>query len=194
MDSIFIYAQIAGFVAMCFSITAWQLKKQEHILLCYIPSGFFWSIQFFLLGAYSAALFSFLCMFKDGALAKLPRKYFKFIVSVFFGVNVVIISVLFRSAFDLIPLLIILLVNIPLMTKDNRYWIARCNILAQCCWIIFNLHNGAFVGVICASVIITSSIIGMARHEKWNVGKCYKSFLPSIGRSLFSINTPQTYP
>lgn len=191
-DNLLIWAHLSGFIAMCFSISAWQFKKQEHILLCYIPSGFFWSIQFFLLGAYSAALFSFFCMFKDGALAKLPEKYFKTIVAVFFGINLIAVSILYQSIFDIIPLAIVLIINIPLMKKDNRYWVVRSNILAQCCWIIFNIHSGAFMGMICASFIIISSFIGMARHEKWAIGKCYKSFLPSLTRSLFL--TPRTFP
>ncbi len=194
MDSIFIYAQIAGFIAMCFSIAAWQFKKQEHILLCYVPSGFFWCVQYLLLGAYNGALFSFVAMFKDTALAKSGRAYLKYIVGAFIVFNIGLVSVFYKSAFDVLPLVICLLVNLPLLKKDNRYWMTRCNILAQICWMAFNLHAHAYMGVMCSTLIITSTFLGMARHEKWELGKCYKSFLPSLGRSLFNFNTPQTYP
>lgn len=177
---------------MCFSIAAWQFKKQEHILMCYVPSGIFWTIQFLILGVFSAAIFCFFCMFKDFALAKLQEKYFKPIVIVFFAINLISVNIFYQSIYDIIPLAIVLIINIPLMKKDNRYWIARSNIIAQCCWITFNLHSGAFMGIICACFIISSTLIGMSRHEKWEIGKCYRSIMPSLARALFI--KPQTYP
>ena len=38
MDSIFIWAQIIGFVAMTITAMSWQLKNPRHIILCDIPN------------------------------------------------------------------------------------------------------------------------------------------------------------
>lgn len=192
MEQYFIWAQISGFIAMCFSITAWQFKKQEHIVMCYIPSSFFWSIQYFLLSVPNAALFALSCILKDSALVKLSEQYLKYVVLTFFLLNLAFLIPFYKTIFDLLPLIIILLVNLPLLKKDNRYWVARGNIAAQLGWIAFNLYAGAFMGIICACFIIASTFIGMARYERWNIGKCYRSFAPSVMRSL--LLKPQTYP
>jgi hypothetical protein len=184
MDSIFILAQTAGLVAMCFSIFAWQLKKQEHILMCYVPSRFFWSIQFFLLGAHNAALFSFVCMFKDCAIIRSNERGLKYIIGSFIIFNIGLILLFYKTLFDILPLLVTLLINLPLLKKDNRYWMARCNIAAQLCWIMFNLHVGAYMGFVCACFIIISSLIGMARHENWEIGRCHLTFIPTLTKAL----------
>jgi hypothetical protein len=192
MEDYFFWAHLSGAIAMCFSIAAWQFKSQKHIVGCYIPSSAFWAIQYFMLGVPNAGLFAIACIFKDAALFKLSEKYFRAIIGIFFISNVLFISLFYASALDLLPLIIILFVNLPLTKNNNRYWVARGNIMAQCCWIIFNLHAGAFMGIICACFIIGSTLLGMARYEKWEIGKCYLSFAPSLARALFI--KPQTYP
>lgn len=177
---------------MCFSIAAWQFKKQEHILMCYVPAGFFWGTQYLLLGAYNGALFSYVCMFKDTALAKSSQRYLKYIVGAFIIFNIGLLFAFYESFFDALPFCICLLINLPLLKQDNRFWIARCNIGAQFCWVAFNLQAGAYMGVACSCFIVTSTLIGMYRHEEWDLGRCYKTFLPSLYRSLFP--NFRTYP
>lgn len=193
-SNIFIWAQVAGAIAMCFSLAAWQMKKQEHIMLCYAPGGFFWGVQYLLLGTYNGAMFSFVSMIKDLVLSRASASALKYVVGAFILFNVVLLFVFYKSLIDALPLMVCLFCNIPMLFQDNRYWIARCNIGAQLCWIVFNLSAGAYMGVICAVLIISSNLMGMARIEGWSIGKCYRTFLPSIARSLFAFPNFRTFP
>ena len=72
-DNLFLWAQVVGFVALCFSITAWQMKKPEHILAVQIPNSALWCVQYMLLASPVAALSSFFVYSKIWGLSKAKR-------------------------------------------------------------------------------------------------------------------------
>lgn len=189
----FLVAQIFGLCAMTCSIIAWQLKNPRHILRCYVPSSLFWSVQYYLLGAYSAVATCILAAIKDFIMSYIPRYLSKYVIATFlisiwfFGLPLV------ETSIHLIPLFVISAFNLTLLQPDNRGLMSRVNILCQIGWFIFNLSVGAWMGMICSIFVMSSAATGMARHEQWEIGKCYRTFLPSLHRALFNF-TPRTYP
>lgn len=179
-DNIFIWAQIVGFIALCFSIAAWQMKKPEHILMVQIPNSALWCLQYTLLASPVAVLSSFFCIFKDIGVIKAQEKYLKYIVGAYIGINFIAAYLFYESIFSILPVIVSLLVNLPLLKKDNRRWMARGTLVSQICWIAFNLHVGAYMGIIGALLVATSTIIGMYRYENWNFKKGPKQLLESL--------------
>lgn len=185
----FILAQICGAIALGFSALAWQMKNSRIIIMFYIPCCFFYMVQDFLLGAFVGALISFVNIFKNIVLFKYGQKYAKQII-VIFVITATAGSMNFIENFiDILPILAVIISSFSYINPDNRFVISRGNLLCQLFYIIYSLHYGAYVGVIASLFVTTSNIIGMVRHENWEVGKCYRTFMPSIFRSLLNMST-----
>lgn len=190
LSNTFLLAQIFGFCAFACCMFAYQIKNPRYIVLACIPISWFFGLQFLLLGAYSAAIFSLICMFKDAVIFILRQEYLKRFIYCYLLINTSFLLFYYESIFDLLPILSALFINIPLINRDNRHMIVRGTIVSQICWIIFNLNVSAWFGFACSILTIFSAMIGMARHEKWEVGKCYRSFTPSIVRALLNKTQP----
>lgn len=193
MDSVFIWAQIIGFSAMALQIFAMQIKKPRLVILTHSPACLLWSVQFFLLGAYIGAFINLFASFKDLALSQAAKKYVPIIIATFLITAVTIGILKLQYWYDALPVLSTIIINLALLSRNNRPLIARATIACQLPWMSYNWIVGSWAGLACAILVIASSLIGMYRHEKWELGNCYKSFLPNVGRSLFSFNTPQPH-
>lgn len=188
----FLVAQVFGFCAMLCSVVAWQLKNPRHILLVYVPSSLFWSVQYFLLGAYSAAATSLMAACKDLIISYISAQWVKFIIIIFLIFVWCIGLPLAEKPIHLIPLFIITIFNLTLLQPDNRCLMSRVNVLCQIMWLIFNMSVGAWMGVACSIFVACSALSGMNKYEEWEIGRCYRTFLPSLGRALCNF-TPRTY-
>ena len=98
----------------------------------------------------------------------------------------------FETWFDFLPLIGTIIFSASLLCADNRMLIARANFLSNGFWSTYALFSLSYFGILFGIFVAFSTLLGMARHEKWEIGKCYKTFGPSLMRSLFV--TPQTYP
>ena len=74
-DNIFIWAQIAGFLAMSCCVISMQFKNPKHIILSGVPSGLLWATQYILLGAPMGAIANASGAFKNLLVAFLPKKF-----------------------------------------------------------------------------------------------------------------------
>ncbi len=189
----FILAQICGAIALAFSALAWQMKNSRIIILLYIPCCFFYMVQDFLLGAFVGALISFVNIFKNVVLFKYGQKYAKQII-IIFVITATAGSMNFIENFiDTLPVLAVIISSFSYLNPDNRFVISRGNLLCQIFYIIYSLHYGAYIGVLASLIVTISNVSGMVRHENWQIGNCYRTFLPSLGRALCNF-TPRTYP
>lgn len=193
VDNTYLIAQIFGFFAMCMSVSAWQMKNSRHIILFYVPIAMLWATQYYFLGAYVGVLICVISMFKDGAIGFSPAKYSKYILSVYLTIIFMATFYFAKTWLDFAPLVAVTVFNISLLFPDNRILVARSGVASQLSWLVYNIPSGAWMGIICSLLVSTSSIIGMARHEKWVLGRCYRSFMPSIMRCLVFPNW-KTYP
>lgn len=193
MENGFLLAQILGFFAMCISIFSWQIKNPRNIIIAYIPSSSLWSIHYIILGAPIGTLMNFLSVIKDSSLTFIHNKHVPYIISAFL-VGLWSIGLYFFTAwYDILPLIAGTILNITLLQRKNRALISRGTICSQICWITYNLIVGAYMGVACALLVTISAIIGMARHEEWKIGSCYRTFAPSIVRALFNFQNFKIY-
>ena len=85
-------------------------------------------------------------------------------------------------------------VTLAWLERDNRPLIARSVIIGCVFWLIYNCIVGSWMAAACSTFAIFSAIIGMARHEEWQLGRCIYSFGPSLIRCLINFRGPQTYP
>lgn len=64
-----IAAQIIGLVASAFNIGSFQMKDNKRLYICQSIGGVLFSVSFFMLGSYTAALLNLICLLRGGALA-----------------------------------------------------------------------------------------------------------------------------
>ena len=198
MDGIFsselFWAQIIGFFAMMICITAWQLKNSRHIILCYVPANTLWAIQYLMLGAPMGAFLNICAVAKDCGLGFAADKYVKKIIVVFLLVVWGTGLYLFNQWYDILPILAATILNIALIQRDNRSLYARACIATCLLWMTYNIIVHSWMAAACACFVMASSTVGMIRYEGWVIGRCYRSFLPSLMRSLFVFPNFRTYP
>lgn len=194
MENTFLWAQIIGLFAMTFAVSAWQFKNPRHIILCFVPANTLWAIQYFMLGAWLGVIMNICSVAKDGALAFIHERYVAYLIGAFLAVAWGFGLYSFTHWYDILPLAGVTTVNLALLQRDNRPLYARACILTGCFWLGYNIIVHSWMGTCCSTLVIISSIVGMARHENWALGQCYKSFLPSLARSLFVFPNFRTYP
>ena len=193
LDNAFVFAQILGMCAFGLQLIAWQIKSSRLIILIHAPTNFLWCVQFYFLGAYIGCFQALTCGLKDALIAFVRQEYFLIIVFLYLAVNFIAMIYFFSHWYSVFPFLATLTLNIAYLKRDNRALIARAYIVSIACWVIYNFFATAYAVMIGDLIVGVTVFIGMARHEKWKIGRCYRTFLPSIHRALFSF-TPRTYP
>ena len=194
MESTFLWAQAIGLCAMAIAISAWQLKSSRHIIMCFIPCNSLWAIQYILLGAPLGAAMNICSVLKDTGLVFIKEKHVPYLIATFITVAWGVGLYNFGHWYDILPLMAATILNLGLLQRDNRALYARACIIASILWLAYNIIVHSWMGACCSSLVVISSMTGMARHEAWVLGKCYRSFMPSLARSLFVFPNLRTYP
>lgn len=193
-SSAFFWAQCIGLVAMSINILAWQLKNPRWVIFSFCPASSLWAIQYYLLNAPLGVVLNLCSAIKDGLLAFIGNKYVPYLIGTFLLFIWAIGLHFFTHWYDILPLLSGTIINVALLQRDNRPLVARAGIAATVCWLLYNVIVHSYMGFASGAFSILSSIIGMARFEGWELGKCYKTFLPSLTRRLFVFPNFRTYP
>ncbi len=84
--------------------------------------------------------------------------------------------------------------NLCMLQPKNRAKFVRGALFSGFMWIIYAAIIGSWAGIISAAIGTLSNLIGMIRYENWEIGKCYRTFIPSIARALLTIPSWRTYP
>ena len=181
----FLLIQIIGLTAIAVEICTQQIKNPRLIILCSTPANLLWALQYVMLGAPAGATTNGAGAFKNLGVFFLKQKWRPYIIGLYILTAWGLGLYLFSAWYDILPLLAVTALNLAFLQAENRPLIARAIIINCSLWIVYNAIVASWMGLICACLVICSSIIGMYRHENWDIGKCYKSFLPTLARSLF---------
>lgn len=161
-----IIIQAIGFLALAMSIISFQFKKHGHILLCRTASELIFSLQYILLGAWTAAAMDFISVIRNLLYSHLVKKNRSTTpVIVVFGIFVVAIGVTtFDGVISLLPIISKLLTTVSYGMKNER--LLRFITLPSCIfWIIYNLFVGSIAGVLADSLSLVSLLIAMYKFD-----------------------------
>ena len=189
----FMVAQIAGFLAMSCCVISMQFKNPRNIILTGVPSGLLWATQYMLLNAPMGAIANATGALKNLLIAFIPKSFVPYLLIGYLAMMWSIGLYNLDVWYALLPLIGASATSVALLiNRDNRELYARSIVFCCGMWACYNITVGAYMGLACDTLTILSSIIGMARHEKWKIGRCYRTFFPSLARSLFP--NMRTYP
>lgn len=141
--------QFIGFIGLALGVLAFQFKQHRNIVLCKMSSELVFSLQYLLLGAWTAALLDFASAARNLLFCKLVKKERSTTPLIYiFGIFVVIVGILtFDGPISLMLIAAKLLTTISYGMKNER--LLRYITLPSCIlWSIYNLYIGSLGGAI----------------------------------------------
>lgn len=162
-----IIAQILGIIALIITVICYQLNSHKKILICQIAASTLFSIDLFLLGAYTGTLLNIIGICR-GVVFYQREKYkwanSKLVPAFFMVAAAVCVAVTYKSPVDLIPLIGIESTTIALYVKNPKY-IRLFTLPSPPSWLVYNVVNGNIGGIMNEIFVFTSIIIAMIRYD-----------------------------
>lgn len=161
-------AQIIGVIAICLWLISLQCKKKKDILIFQTVASLFYSLQYILLFAFSAALIDFTSAIRNIVFyfeEKKNNKISKSTLIIFITIAILIGTLTFYSWFSILPI-IATLIYIYSLWQDNLKLTRYIFLLSDFIWLIHNLFAGAYVCVIGNILQIIFGIVAIIRFRK----------------------------
>lgn len=160
------FVQLIGFLGLAAGVLAFQFKKHNHIVLCKMTSELIFSIQYLLLGAWTAALLDFTSATRNLLFCAMVKKgrSTKPLIYVF-GAFVVVVGILtFDGPTSIMLIAAKLLTTISYGMKNER--LLRFITLPSCVfWCIYNLYIGSLGGAIGDCVTLISLLVAVCKFD-----------------------------
>lgn len=171
MKLIFI-AQIVGIAAVATFLLSYQQKKRKNIILWNAISRGLYILQYCLLGAFSGAvldvlgaLSSVLAGKKEQGFIKKHTKLTMLLINGAIVIAGLVIAILHRSLWDLLPIAGVLLHTGAFWITDEKI-IRRISLAGSPFWFIYNFHSLAFGSAVGDILTMCSILIAMVRYRK----------------------------
>lgn len=160
--------QIIGGLAILLWVISVQEKKQYKILFLQALANLLYTVQYFLLGIFTAGSMS-LVSFGRCFLLYIKRKKEKEISKSHLIVSIIILIILgaitYESLLSLIPIVITIFYTISSYMKNSQ-WLRIIFLIAAFIWIYYNYIVGAYVCIIGNVLEIISGTISIIRFHK----------------------------
>ena len=158
--------QLIGFIGLAIGVLAFQFKQHKNIVLCKMTSELVFSLQYLLLGAWTAALLDFASAVRNMLFCKMVKKGRSTTPLIYaFGVFVLVVGIVtFDGPLSLMLIAAKLLTTISYGMKNER--LLRYITLPSCIlWSIYNLYIGSFGGAIGDCLNLISLVTAMCKFD-----------------------------
>lgn len=154
---------IAGFVL---GVAAFQSNKHKTIVLTKLGSEVAFTIQYFLLNAYTGSIMNFVGVIRNFVFYKLveKNKSTKLAMWIFCGIYVLSAIITWEGPASLLPLIGKLCSTVAYSLKNTRA-IRIINIPTLTMWIVYNITCGAWEALLTDSISLISILIAMGRFD-----------------------------
>ena len=170
----FIIPQIVGLLAVATFLWSYQQKKRKNIILWNAISRGLYILQYLLLGAFSGAVLDILGAISSVLAGKRDqgfiKKHTKLTMLLINGAIItagLVIAILHRSLWDLLPIAGVLLHTGAFWITDEKI-IRRISLAGSPFWFIYNLHSMAYGSAVGDILTMCSIVIAMVRYRKAN--------------------------
>ena len=160
------FVQLIGFFGLAAGVLAFQFKKHNHIVLSKMTSELIFSVQYLLLGAWTAALLDFTSATRNLLFCAMVKKGRSTTPLIYiFGLFVVIVGVLtFDGVTSLMLIAAKLLTTISYGMKNER--LLRFITLPSCVfWCVYNLYVGSLGGAIGDIITLISLLVAVCKFD-----------------------------
>lgn len=167
MSPLFIAAQICGVGGMIGLFLSFQAKTTQKICFAQSIACIFFVAQFSLLGAWTGAALNGLSLVRNLVYANSDKKWASGIYWPigFSLINIAFVIFTWADGFSLLPAIAMVISNFALHMKNAQ--IARAvNFPASPLWLVYDVHTGAYMGIITEVFVMSSILLGLWRYKK----------------------------
>jgi hypothetical protein len=158
--------QLIGFVALGVAVLVYQFNTRKQILIILSLASLLFSIQFFLLGAYSGAVLNLINVARNYCFQKYRyRKRSAIILWGFIGIFSVATALTWQGPLSLLPAIGMIsgaFANWQLKAKHIRL----LSLVSPPAWFIYALAVHSYAAMLGEVLILTSILVGMYRLDR----------------------------
>lgn len=174
MDNLNLLAQIIGFGGTALTIIAYQQNKRKRILGCTVISAALFVIHYIILGAYTGAIMNILAGTRSLVFMNNTKKWAKskVWVAVFMVIYTVACIATWDKWYSILPLIAMLLTTVSNWFQSEKK-IRFLTFPSSPCWLVYNILNASYAGIITEIFVMSSLIIAIIRFDlkKYNKTK-----------------------
>ena len=166
MDNLNLLAQIIGFGGTALTIIAYQQNKRKRILGCTVISAALFAIHYIILGAYTGAIMNILAGTRSLVFMNNTKKWAKsnVWVAVFMVIYTVACIATWDKWYSILPLIAMLLTTVSNWFQSEKK-IRFLTFPSSPCWLVYNILNCSYAGIITEIFVMSSLIIAIIRFD-----------------------------
>ncbi len=166
MDFLKISIELLGIGGIVTSIISLQYKEHEKLMLLRASNEFLFSIQYFLLNAYTGMAMNIIGFIRDIVFKDMVKKNKSTIKArAVFSVIFVIAGFLTFDGFKTVVSTAAKVISSCLYGSSNTK-VTRVGVLfTSACWIFYNITVGSYAGAVCDALTLISALIGIFRLD-----------------------------
>ncbi len=159
-------AQLIGFVALIVIVIGMQQKQYGRIVFCKITNAFLSVIHYLFLAAYTGAIINLASCFSNGVYWYRNTKGKSILpFQIAFAIMFVALGLLSWQGYMSIFVIMAKLVSSVALGINNPRIIRILNLISNPCWLVYNLYTQSISAVLTDTLVITSVIIAIIRHD-----------------------------
>ncbi len=167
LSTVFIIAQVVGFIATGVAIASFQAKRRINMLMMQTVSNLLWMAHYFMLGSLPAT-FAFLIGATRNIIYGFRGKY-KFadskMIPAFYIVAFIVSGILtYETPLDILPTVGMVFASIAFFVKDERV-IRYISVLIAISFFSFGVYQGSFASIVSDGSTLISIVIAMIRYR-----------------------------
>jgi len=164
--SLQLLAQIIGAGGMAFLFASYQQTTHKRLIACKLGADVMWVMHYLCLSAYAGAIPNFVGIFREVIFMQSDKKWARSPIfpCLFILINWTLAILSWQSTLSLLPICASTCVTISLWVKNPK--ITRMiGAPVSCCFLIYDIFVGSWIGVINESVAIVSIVSSFIRND-----------------------------
>ncbi|MBR6739978.1 MAG: YgjV family protein [Clostridia bacterium] len=161
------FAQILGFIGLALAIVSFQSNRRRNILLFQLLAGTVFTLHFLLIGAYTGSLLNVIGVARSAVFSFKGKKWAdsRVWIGVFCAAMAVIGIFTWDGPASLLPTVAMMLTTVAFFLSNPTY-IRRLNLPSSPMWMVYNLINRSYGGILTECFVMTSLLIAMFRFDR----------------------------
>ena len=161
-----VLAQLIGFVGLGAFVLSFQCKNNKYLILLFLAANLCYTVQFFMLGGYTASVSELIAVFNCLVQSAYGRKWagwygWRWLFS---GLYVAALALTWQNWFSLLPCVGAVISTLAMWSRNGKtIRMTRLTVVAPC-WLVYDAYVGSISGVISQILSIGSILISIRRH------------------------------
>ncbi len=163
---IFYIAQAVGCLGMVLAFISFQKGNREGIIFFQIMASTVFTLHFTLLGAYTGAVLNLLGILRNVVFLHREKSWAnkKIWLYLFLALFIIAGIITYKNIFSLFPMLGMCIASVALWMRNSRHT-RFIVIFSSPCWLIYNIVNSSYPGILTESFVLISLSISIIRFD-----------------------------